>query len=77
MRSFNMLKSIFCTLFVIAITTGIIFSINSYATGKSVAKDGTEFSTTSGGDRQITHPNGTETIIDKNTGKKKITGTSN
>lgn len=71
-----MLKSILCTLFTIAITTGFIFSVNSYANSESFAKDGTKFTTTSSGDRRIEHTNGQVTTIDKDTGKKK-TGTSN
>lgn len=68
-----MIKSLFCTIFVLLITTGFVFTTKSFANPR-VAKDGTTFTTMSNGDTKIERP-GEVIIIDHNTGHKK-TGTS-
>ena len=69
-----MIKSLFCTIFVLLIATGFVFTTKSFANPRE-AKDGTTFTTMSNGDTKIKHPGKDPIIIDHKTGHKK-TGTS-
>lgn len=67
-----MIKSLFCTIFVLLITTGFVFTTKSFANPR-VAEDGTTFTTMSNGDTEIKHPGKPPIIIHDG---HKETGTS-